>query len=116
MLPEWSMAGKGGGREKKLERENRSEQKSYLANGSSANLQFRHNVFNVGDRGSILFFKELPMTLLSRLSYVLLFILTAYGATAASAAEEEKSAEKVVRLIWFPRFSPDGKWLLTAHG
>jgi WD40 repeat protein/tetratricopeptide (TPR) repeat protein len=24
--------------------------------------------------------------------------------------------EKLVRLIWFPRFSPDGKWLLTAHG
>jgi WD40 repeat protein len=24
--------------------------------------------------------------------------------------------EKVVRLIWFPRFSPDGKTLLTAHG
>lgn len=56
------------------------------------------------------------MTLLSRLSFVLLFVLTAYGATAASAAEEEKGEEKVVRLIWFPRFSPDGKWLLTAHG
>jgi WD40 repeat protein/serine/threonine protein kinase/predicted Zn-dependent protease len=26
------------------------------------------------------------------------------------------SREKLVRLIWFPRFSPDGKWLLSAHG
>jgi WD40 repeat protein len=24
--------------------------------------------------------------------------------------------EKRVRYVWFPRFSPDGKWLLSAHG
>ena len=24
--------------------------------------------------------------------------------------------QKTVRLVWFPRFSPDGKWLITAHG
>ena len=27
-----------------------------------------------------------------------------------------QKAEKAVRLVWFPRFSPDGKWLITAHG
>jgi WD40 repeat protein len=26
------------------------------------------------------------------------------------------AAAKPVSLIWFPRFSPDGKWLLSAHG
>jgi WD40 repeat protein len=24
--------------------------------------------------------------------------------------------DKPIRLVWFPRFSPDGKWLITAHG
>lgn len=33
-----------------------------------------------------------------------------------TAAKENAPAEKTVRLIWFPRFSPDGKWLLSAHG
>jgi WD40 repeat protein len=40
-------------------------------------------------------------------------------AAALHAAEPAKKAavpEKTVRLIWFPRFSPDGKWLLSAHG
>jgi WD40 repeat protein len=36
---------------------------------------------------------------------------------ALSAGDQEiQKAGKAVRLIWFPRFSPDGKWLVTAHG
>ena len=35
-----------------------------------------------------------------------------YGTTARAMDDDEKN----VRLIWFPRFSPDGKTLLTAHG
>jgi WD40 repeat protein len=27
-----------------------------------------------------------------------------------------RAEDKVVRLVWFPRFSPDGKWLAAAHG
>jgi WD40 repeat protein len=36
---------------------------------------------------------------------------------ALSAGDQEiQKAGKAVRLVWFPRFSPDGKWLITAHG
>ena len=34
-------------------------------------------------------------------------------------AEDQRGARqdgKVVRLVWFPRYSPDGRWLATAHG
>jgi WD40 repeat protein len=27
-----------------------------------------------------------------------------------------ENEDRAVRLVWFPRFSPDGKWLITAHG
>jgi WD40 repeat protein len=27
-----------------------------------------------------------------------------------------QTAKADVRLVWFPRFSPDGQWLITAHG
>src|SRR5262249_44891450 len=37
------------------------------------------------------------------------------GALSADDQETQR-AGKVVRLVWFPRFSPDGKWLITAHG
>lgn len=40
-----------------------------------------------------------------------LFIATAFQSIGA-----QEPPEKVVRLIWFPRFSYDGKWLLSAHG
>ena len=30
--------------------------------------------------------------------------------------QEIQKAGKAVRLVWFPRFSPDGKRLITAHG
>ena len=32
------------------------------------------------------------------------------------AAGRLHAEDKVVRLVWFPRFSPDGKWLAAAHG
>jgi WD40 repeat protein len=37
---------------------------------------------------------------------------------AALSADDQQvqKAGKEVRLVWFPRFSPDGKWLITAHG
>jgi WD40 repeat protein len=34
----------------------------------------------------------------------------------AAGAAEKDNGEKPVRLAWFPRFSPDSKLLLTAHG
>jgi WD40 repeat protein len=37
------------------------------------------------------------------------------GALAADNQETQK-AGRAVRLVWFPRFSPDGKRLITAHG
>lgn len=38
--------------------------------------------------------------------------LTVIGADAVAPADEKK----VVRRVWFPRFSPDGKAVLAAHG
>ena len=39
------------------------------------------------------------------------------GLRAEEPAVKTKSPpEKNVRLVWFPRFSPNGKWLLSAHG
>jgi WD40 repeat protein len=32
------------------------------------------------------------------------------------AEETADKTERTVRLVWFPRFSPDGKWLLSANG
>ena len=34
----------------------------------------------------------------------------------ASSIPTEQQKTKEVKLSWFPRFSPDGKWLLSAHG
>ena len=51
------------------------------------------------------------MSCLSRLSVVVVLIGT-LSPTKAGAQQEDK----VVRLIWFPRFSPDGNWLASAHG
>jgi WD40 repeat protein len=45
---------------------------------------------------------------------ILGFVLATVAVSPPVAAEEP--ADKVVRLIWFPRFSPDGKRLLSAHG
>lgn len=46
------------------------------------------------------------------------FLLTGTAATLALAARGAVvvAAEKPVHLAWFPRFSYDGKWLLSAHG
>src|SRR6516164_5689217 len=54
---------------------------------------------------------EPVMSCLSRLSVVVVLIGT-LSPTKAGAQQEDK----VVRLIWFPRFSPDGNWLASAHG
>lgn len=45
---------------------------------------------------------------------VLAVFLAATGYAPAVRAEDPP--DKVVRLIWFPRFSPDAKQLLSAHG
>jgi len=55
------------------------------------------------------------------MKYVSICLLILVLAIPASAqAQEAKDPvpqpEKTVRLVWFPRFSPDGKWLLSAHG
>ena len=46
----------------------------------------------------------------------LLGLLLSNSPPASVPAQEPQSQQKVVRLIWFPRFSPDGKSLLSAHG
>jgi WD40 repeat protein len=46
-------------------------------------------------------------------SVLLLGLASAVLCSVAQTADKE---EKPVRLVWFPRFSPDGKWLLTPHG
>jgi WD40 repeat protein len=46
-----------------------------------------------------------------------LFVLIAIVAALALAPLVRVQAQdRPVRLVWFPRFSPDGKWLITAHG
>lgn len=45
-----------------------------------------------------------------------LFFATAASMLLATSAPGDDGDDKAVRLIWFPRFSPDGKSLLTAHG
>jgi len=51
---------------------------------------------------------------------LLALAVTAVGLFAPTLAAENKKndpqEEKTVRLVWFPRFSPDGNWLITAHG
>ena len=61
------------------------------------------------------------MKALCRLALVIAFAALALGAGRALAQQPEaKKAEeapaKTVRLVWFPRFSPDSKSLVTAHG
>ncbi|MGH7135060.1 MAG: WD40 repeat domain-containing protein, partial [Pirellulales bacterium] len=46
-------------------------------------------------------------------------IAVVWSAPAVVRAAEKPAARqdgKKVRLAWFPKFSPDGKWLLTAQG
>lgn len=45
---------------------------------------------------------------------IVLSVLVSVGPTAN--AEDKPDPEKPVRLVWFPRFSPDSKFLITAHG
>ena len=45
----------------------------------------------------------------------LAFVIIAVLASQSFAADEE-AAKKPIRLSWFPRFSPDSKWLTTANG
>ena len=47
---------------------------------------------------------------------VLVVLIAGSGLRAQEAPAKPQPAQKPVSLIWFPRFSPDGKWLLTAHG
>jgi WD40 repeat protein len=57
------------------------------------------------------------MAIFSRaLLAALLIVVVPLGATAQKAQDKADAPEKKVRLIWFPRFSPDGKWLIAAHG
>jgi WD40 repeat protein len=55
--------------------------------------------------------EEVLMNSLHRFLVIALFV-----AVCAPAIELTADEEKPVRLIWFPRFSPDGKWLISAHG
>jgi len=45
----------------------------------------------------------------------LIVVLLVAGLLPSGTCADEPE-DKKVRLIWFPRFSPDGKWLLSAHG
>ncbi len=56
---------------------------------------------------------ELPMRLAL---CTLLGLFLANYPSASVPAQELQPQQKVVRLVWFPRFSPDGKSLLSAHG
>lgn len=51
------------------------------------------------------------MNNLNRFLLIVLFVVVCAPDVALTAEED-----KPVRLIWFPRFSPDGKWLISAHG
>jgi WD40 repeat protein len=44
-----------------------------------------------------------------------LLIVSAVPASSRCFAADDQGG-KPVRLAWFPRFSPDGAWLITAHG
>lgn len=50
------------------------------------------------------------------LAMMLLLPPIAGAADQKKPAEKQIDAEKPVRLVWFPRFSPDSKLLITAHG
>ncbi|HEY2252564.1 MAG TPA: WD40 repeat domain-containing protein [Planctomycetaceae bacterium] len=50
-----------------------------------------------------------------RLFLILIIAATARSPSASFAADDDPAREPV-SLAWFPRFSPDGKWLITAHG
>jgi len=52
------------------------------------------------------------MNRVARFSLIAVVLAASLPVIVASARAEDK----VVRLIWFPRFSPDGKWLASAHG
>lgn len=44
-------------------------------------------------------------------------VLIAVGvALVVPSAIFAQAVDRPVRLVWFPKFSPDGKWLITAHG
>src|SRR5262245_31896161 len=49
-------------------------------------------------------------------TWVLVTIVACLPRMGSWARAEDKADDEVVRLIWFPRFSPDSKWLITAHG
>src|SRR5262245_8793327 len=49
-------------------------------------------------------------------TWLLIAVAASLPSAGTSARAEDRAEDKVVRLIWFPRFSPDGKWLITAHG
>jgi WD40 repeat protein len=56
------------------------------------------------------------MKILRPMTWLLIAVAAWFPSAGTSARAEDKAEDKVVRLIWFPRFSPDGKWLITAHG
>ncbi|HVX09980.1 MAG TPA: WD40 repeat domain-containing protein [Pirellulales bacterium] len=49
-------------------------------------------------------------------SLAVAFVLLSQTVLHAEDGSEPRSDGKIVHLVWFPRFSPDGKWLVTAHG
>jgi WD40 repeat protein len=51
-----------------------------------------------------------------RRSFLILSALVASNAAPVRSADPPARPAKPVRLVWFPRFSPDGKWLISAHG
>jgi WD40 repeat protein len=57
--------------------------------------------------------KAICLTLL-----VATWAVTVFGPAAPTSAGDQKAPDdaKVVRRVWFPRFSPDGTLLLSAHG
>jgi WD40 repeat protein len=59
-------------------------------------------------------FWTIPMKISFRPLWLVFLIATLLVMDSQSFAEEPPA--KVVRLIWFPRFSPDGKRVVSAHG
>lgn len=56
---------------------------------------------------------------MTRALFCLLAVISAVAFVTPTVHAQQKlkpEEEKTVRLVWFPRFSPDSKWLIAAHG
>jgi WD40 repeat protein len=58
----------------------------------------------------------LTATFRDRFWITLTAAVSLFPGSLSATDQETQKAGKAVRLVWFPRFSPDGKWLITAHG